>query len=116
MWLFDFCFLFESDINRTNLYDICDVTYYYKTSTERSHWGGKGGRVPPLKAKNLPKFGKKRERIRKNQEKIRKNQEKRGKIGKKGKNREVSFTLPLLTDRVGYATVQNMYLVMKVYK
>ena len=40
-----------------------------------------------------------------------KNQEKSGKIvkkeeksGRKGKNREVSFTLPLLTDRAGYAT------------
>ena len=42
----------------------------------RSHWGGKGCRVPPLTAKILPKFGKKRE---KNREKIRKNREKRGK-------------------------------------
>ena len=42
-----------------------------------------------------------------------KNREKEGKIGKlgkkrknreKGKNREASFTLPLLTDRADYAT------------
>ena len=35
---------------------------------------------------------------------IRKNLEKEVKIGKKGKNRESPFTLPLLTDRAGYAT------------
>ena len=57
----------------------------------RSHWGGKGGRVPPLTAKNLPKIGK----IGKKEEKL----------GRKGKNRKGSFTLPLLTDRAGYATV-----------
>ena len=62
--------------------------------------GVKGGRVHPLTAKNLPKIGKKRE-------KIRKNREKKEKIGKKRKNREGSFTLPLLTDRAGYATVPN---------
>ena len=61
----------------------------------RSHWGGKGGRVPPLTAKKMPKIGK-------NQEKIGKNS---GKIGKKRQtDRDVSFTLPLLTDRAGYAT------------
>ena len=54
----------------------------------RSHWGGKGGRVPPLTAKKMPKIGKKEE-----------------KSGRKVKNLEVSFTLPLLTDRAGYATV-----------
>ena len=48
---------------------------------------------------------------RKNCQKSVKNRENSGKIGKKeeksgriGKNREVSFTLPLLTDRAGYAT------------
>ena len=59
-----------------------------------SHWGGKGGRVPPLTAKNLPKIGKKRGKIGNKEEKS----------GRKGKNREGSFTLPLLTDRAGYAT------------
>ena len=56
----------------------------------RSHWGGKGGRVPPLTAK-----------ICQNLKKIRKKEEK---LERKGKNREVSFILPLLTDRAGYAT------------
>ena len=56
--------------------------------------GGKGGRrVPPLTAKNWPKIGKKRGEIGKKEEKS----------GRKGKNREVSFSLPLLTDRAGYA-------------
>ena len=40
--------------------------------------------MPPLTAKNLPKIGKNRKKFR--------------------KNREGSFTLPLLTDRAGYAT------------
>ena len=61
----------------------------------RSHWGGKGGRVSPLTAKKkCQKSGKRG----KNQEKLGK------KSGKKRKNREVSFTLPLLTDTAGYAT------------
>ena len=37
-------------------------------------------------------------------EKNAKNREEQGKIGKRGKNREGSFTFPLLTDRSGYAT------------
>ena len=45
-------------------------------------------------AKNWEKLGK----IRKNREK------KEEKSGRKGKNREVSFTLPLLTVKAGYAT------------
>ena len=67
----------------------------------RSHWDGKGGRVPPLTVKKLPKIGKNQENIRKNQEKSRKKEEK---SGSKGKNLEVFFTLPLLTDRAGYTT------------
>ena len=55
--------------------------------------GGQGGRVP-LDSEKMPKIGKKRE-------KIRKKREKEGKSGKR-KNREGSFTLPLLTDRAGY--------------
>ena len=35
----------------------------------RSHWGGKGSRVPPLTAKKLPKIEKKREKSGKNWEK-----------------------------------------------
>ena len=60
----------------------------------RSHRGGKGGRVPPLTAKKKcqksGKIGKKEE-----------------KSGRKVKNREVSFTLTLLTDRAGYATAND---------
>ena len=59
-----------------------------------SHWGGKGGRVPPLTAKICQKSGEKSGKIGKKEEKS----------GRKGKNREVSFTLPLLTDRADYAT------------
>ena len=51
----------------------------------------RGGRVPPLTVKKLPKMGGK---IRKKEEKS----------GRKDKNRDGSFTLPLLTDRAGYAT------------
>ena len=53
--------------------------------------------MPPLTAKNLPKIRKKRGKILKNQGK------KEEKSGRKGKNREGSFTLPLLTDRASYA-------------
>ena len=67
---------------------------YLLNSGGRSHWGCKGGTVPPLTAKKLPKIRKKRVKIGK----------KRGKIGKKRQNREGSFPLPLLTDRAGYAT------------
>ena len=45
-------------------------------------------------AKNLEKIGEKSGKIGKKEEKS----------GRKGKNQEVSFTLPLLTDRAGYAT------------
>ena len=55
------------------------------------------GRVPPLTAKNLPKIGKKGKKSGKIGEKDEK-------LGRKSKNQEVSFTLPLLTARAGYAT------------
>ena len=48
----------------------------------RSHWGVKGGRVPPLTMNNLPKIGKKKDKIRKNWGKKRKLQEEEAKIGK----------------------------------
>ena len=53
--------------------------------------------MPPLTAKNLPKIGKKSEKIKKN---LKKEEE----SGRKGNNRECSFTFPLLTDRAGYIT------------
>ena len=58
---------------------------------------GKRGKI----RKNQEKIGKKRGKIGKNQEKIGKKEEK---SGRKGKKREDSFTLPLLTERAGYAT------------
>ena len=68
-----------------------------------SHWGGKGGRVPPLRAKNLRKLGQKRENSGKSG--------KKRKIGKKRQKSGVSFTLLLLTDRAGYATaLENNWL------
>ena len=51
--------------------------------------------MPPLTAKNLPKIGKKEGKIGKKEEKS----------GRIGNNLEGSVTLPLLTDRAGYATV-----------
>ena len=64
-------------------------------------WQG-GQSATPDSEKNA----KNREKSGKNREKFWKNREKRGIIGKKRQtNREVSFTLPLLTDRDGYATV-----------
>ena len=65
------------------------------------YWGGKGSRVPPLTAKFCQKSGGNQKKSGKNQEKSGKKEEK---SGRKGKNWEVSFTLPLLTDKAGYAT------------
>ena len=50
--------------------------------------------MPPLTVKNLPKIGKKREKIR----------EKREKTGKRGKIGKVLSLCPSLTDRAGYTT------------
>ena len=54
--------------------------------------------MPPLTAENLPKIGKKREKSGKK----RKNREENANM-----HREGSFTLPLLKDRAGYATVRG---------
>ena len=51
----------------------------------------------PWQRKKMPKIGKREGE----------NQEKEGKIWKKRKNQEGSFTLPLLTDGTGYTTVQR---------
>ena len=63
-------------------------------------------------AKNLEKEGKNQEKRGQIRKKRGKRGKKSGKIGKKeeklgrkGKDGEGSFTLPLLTDRAGYATV-----------
>ena len=67
--------------------------------------GGQGGvECPPdceKFAKNQGKIGETREKIWK---KILKNRETKEKLGRKCKNRDRSFILPLLTDRAGYAT------------
>ena len=49
--------------------------------TVRSHLGVKGGRVPPLTARNLPTIGKKRGENQKKSEKKGKNREEKAKIG-----------------------------------
>ena len=59
--------------------------------------------MPPLTAKKLSKIRKKN---RKREEKSGKKLEEE-KSGRKGQNREGSFTFPLLTNRAGYATVQT---------
>ena len=65
-----------------------------------------GGQSASDSQKNLPKNGKRRGKSGK----IGKNEEL--KSGRKGKNREGSFTLPLLTDRAGYATGQSVLLLL----
>ena len=73
--------------------NICDLNML--GGQWRSHWGGKGGQSATPDS-----------------EKIAKNRKKSGKIpeksGKKRENRKVSFTLSLLTDRAGYATVGGL--------
>ena len=67
--------------------------------------GARGGRVPSLTVKKIVKNQEKRRKKRGN---IRKKLRKRGKIGKKSqKIRKGYFTLPLLTNRAGYATAQG---------
>ena len=60
--------------------------------------GGKGQSATRDSKKNCQKSVKRRG-------KSGKSGKKRGKLGRKGKNQEGSSTLPLLTDRAGYATV-----------
>ena len=71
----------------------------------RSHWSGKGGQsaTPDSEkfAKNLEKSGQNQEKLGKKSGKIRKKEET---SGRNGKNLEISFAQPLLTDRAGYAT------------
>ena len=97
--LVDFTFLSLIVVLFTNIMEVIQIWQAYvdisrATRQWRSHWGGKGGRVPPLTAKNAKNRGGE--------------MGKRGKSGRKGKNREVSFTLPLLTDKAGYATATRV--------
>ena len=64
----------------------------------RSHWGGKDGQSATLDSE---KIAKNQEKSEKKLGKIGKNS---GKIGKKEKKSGRKGTLPLLTDRAGYAT------------
>ena len=86
---------------------LCLEFRIYEPSQWRSQYRGKGGRVPPLTAKKFAKNQEKRGKIGKNQEKIGKKEEKSG-MGWKGKNREDSSTLPLLTERAGYASEPSL--------
>ena len=63
----------------------------------RSHWGGKGGRVPLLTAKTLPK-----KKIRKKQEKSGKNRKSREETAKIGK-----FLSLCPSCQIGLATLLN---------
>ena len=74
--------------------------------------GTRGQSAPPWQRKNCQKSGKIREKSGK-KEKLGKNPEKEEKSGRKGQNREGSFTLPLLTNRAGYATVRCMIVLGK---
>ena len=77
----------------------------------RNHRGGKGGQTATPDSEKFCQKSGKRGKIGKNSGKI---GEKEEKSGRKGKNRKVSFTLPLLTDRTGYATafinIENLHL------
>ena len=66
---------------------------------------GKGqSRVPPWQiCQKLGKRGEKQGKIRE-----------KGKLGRKGKNREGSFTLLLLTERPGYATVNYEFVLCNI--
>ena len=97
-WSHHICFV------KNSLFCAKEQTFFVLSNTvcyqgSRVAMGGQGGQSTPLTAKKLPKIGKKREKIRKKEEKS----------GRKGKNREGSLTLPLLTDRAGYATVSGMW-------
>ena len=66
----------------------------YYTSSVASEGGGAGGQSAAPKQKICQTEGKRG-----------KNREREEKSGREGKNREGSFTLPLQTERAGYATV-----------
>ena len=70
----------------------------------RSHWGVKDRKICQKSGKRGRKSGKKSEKRGKNRDSI-------------GKNWEGSFTLPLLTDRAGFATAKlDKVIVIKVQK
>ena len=97
---------FEIKVCSTFTKEIILVYITYRIWVQWRSQGGKGSRVPPLTAKNLPEIGKKRGKSEKREEKS----------GRKDKNREGSFTFPLLTDRAGYATVWVPFLSNDILK
>ena len=77
--------------------------------------GAMGGQSAPLDSEKIvknqekeEKSGKRGGKSGKREEKLGKNQEKEEKLGRKCQSREGSFTLPLLTNRAGYATENNI--------
>ena len=77
----------------------CGVLFW-RTVARFAIWTlrGQGGQSGPLDS----------EKFAKNREKEGENQEKKEEIGKKRKNREGCFTLPLLTDRAGYTPLGTL--------
>ena len=63
--------------------------------------GARGAECLPWQPKKVSKIWKKEEKIGKKRRKIEKKEEQ---SGRKGQNRDVFFTLPLLTNKAGYAT------------
>ena len=95
-----FCsILAEEYTDVCNIFKYCSSSYKKETSLQwRSHGGSKGHSLTAKKiTKNRDKEGL-------NWEKEGQNWGKEDKLGRKGKDREGSFTLPLLTDTAGYAT------------
>ena len=84
VWYSFFVNLMEKLVGHPGIFLSCSPNQWH------SQYGGKGGRVSPLAAKNLPKIGK----IVKNQEKVEKsgkNRTKEEKLGRKSKNQEGSL-------------------------
>ena len=103
--------------NPAHAHGIKSILAFIKNETPlllqwRSQYRGKGGRVSPLTAKKIVKNREKEGKIREKRGKIRKKLRKRGKIRKK--NQEGSFTLPLRTNRAGYATALPIQIRLKV--
>ena len=99
VFIFTFLIQFAKIKPRENFY------LYSKTEQWRSQYRGKGGQSALLDCK-LSKSGKRGKNWEK-ERKIRKKSRKEEKSGRKGQNRKSSFTLPLLTNRAGYATANE---------
>ena len=96
-WVFLRSPLTRFDITMSNYFSefalFCIALYNFHIPS-RVTTGGQGGQSTTPDS----------EKFAKNREKEEGNREKEEKSGRKGKNREGSFTLPLLTDRACYAT------------